>query len=123
MVAEVRSRRSKRKDASLRKKKTKTYGTTEVSTIPTTTATPESANTTTPGAGPTTSSVLESSKEEKASTRITPSKPLAPATGMEPPKEQTSIRSNIVKSTNDGYKFLKSHYKYYYNSSKSGNFD
>ncbi|KAL6741288.1 hypothetical protein Aduo_014560 [Ancylostoma duodenale] len=107
MVAEVRSRRSKRKDASLRKKKTKTYGTTEVSTIPTTTATPESANTTTPGAGPTTSSVLESSKEEKASTRITPSKPLAPATGMEPPKEQTSIRIRLSRALTTATSFSK----------------
>ncbi|KIH52637.1 hypothetical protein ANCDUO_17259, partial [Ancylostoma duodenale] len=73
-------------------------GTTEVSIIPTTTTTPGAATTTSPGAAPTTTSVLESSKEEKASTRITPSKPLAPATGMEPPKEQTSIRSNVMLS-------------------------
>ncbi|RCN52030.1 hypothetical protein ANCCAN_01818, partial [Ancylostoma caninum] len=109
MVAEMRSRRSKRKDASLRKKKTKTYGTTEVSTIQTMPTTPETATTTPPGAVPTTTNVPEHSKEEKASTRITLSKPLAPATGLEPPKEerQTSIRIRLSRALTTATSFSK----------------
>ncbi|EYC15747.1 hypothetical protein Y032_0036g3336 [Ancylostoma ceylanicum] len=106
MVAEMRSRRSKR-NASLRKKKTKTYGATEMTAISTPTTTPEGdqmktviAPSTTPqGAVTTPTNGAEPPKDEKVITRISPSKSLTPGTGQEPPSvRQTSIRIRLSRA-------------------------